>query len=98
LRRCSHKHQKELEAKESIKKKICNKFKSKSLPMKKSLVNKQALKAQSNKHREAKQVQHQNFQHKDGKLSIVEIHKTILPSLIITFRSIMNKINNVTIS
>jgi hypothetical protein len=54
LRRCSHKYQKELEARESIKKKIPSKFKSKPLPMKKSLVKRQVMKAQSNKHRKAK--------------------------------------------
>jgi hypothetical protein len=37
-----------LEARESIKKKIRNKFKSKPLPMKKSLVKGQVTKAQSN--------------------------------------------------
>jgi hypothetical protein len=39
---------KELEAKESIKKQIRNNFKSKPLPMKKNLVKKQVIKAQSN--------------------------------------------------
>jgi hypothetical protein len=52
---------KELEARESIKMQIRYKFKSKPLPMKKSLVNKQVMKAQSNKHRKAKQVQLQEF-------------------------------------
>jgi hypothetical protein len=52
---------KELEAKESIKKQIQNTFKSNPLPMKKNLVKKQVMKAQSNKHRKAKQVQHQKF-------------------------------------
>jgi hypothetical protein len=56
------------------------------------------MKAQSNKHRKAKQVQLQDFQHKEGKLNIVEMHKTMFPSLIITFSSIMNKINNITIT
>jgi hypothetical protein len=46
----------------------------------------------------AKQVQLQDFQHKEGKLNIVEMHKTMFPSLIITFSSIMNKINNITIT
>jgi hypothetical protein len=66
--------------------------------MKNNLVKKQVMKAQSNKHRKAKQMQHQNSQHKEGKLNIVEMHKTMLPSLIITFSSIMNKINNITIT
>ena len=35
------------------------------------LVEKQIMKAQSNKHRKAKQVQLQKFQHKEGKLNIV---------------------------
>jgi hypothetical protein len=48
---------KELEAKESIKKQIWNTYKSKPLSMKKCLVKKQVMKAQSNKHRKAKQVQ-----------------------------------------
>ncbi len=54
--------------------------------MKNNLIKKQVMKAQSNKHSKAKQVQLQNFQHKEGKLNIVEIHKTMFPSLIITFR------------
>jgi hypothetical protein len=56
------------------------------------------MKAQSNKHRKAKQVQLQDFQHKEGKLNIAEMHKTMFLSLIITFSSIMNKINNITIT
>jgi hypothetical protein len=88
----------ELEERESIKKQIRNKFKSKPLPIKKSLVKKQVMKAQSNQHRKAKQVQLQEFQHKEGKLNIVEIHKTIFPSLIITFSSIINRINTITIT
>jgi hypothetical protein len=59
--------------------------------MKKNLVKKQIMKAQSNKHRKAKQVQLQDFQHKEGKLNIVEMHKTMFPSLLITFSSIINK-------
>jgi hypothetical protein len=42
--------------------------------MKKNLVKKQVMKAQNNKHRKAKQVQLQDFQHKEGKLNIVEMH------------------------
>jgi hypothetical protein len=87
---------KELGAKESIKKQIQNTFKSNPLPMKNNLVKKQVMKAQSNKHRKAKQVQLQDFQHKEGKLNIIEMHKTMFPSLIINFSSIMNKINNIT--
>jgi hypothetical protein len=98
LRKCSHKYLKELEARESIKKQIRDKFKSKPLPMKKILVKKQVLKAQSNKHRKAKQVQLQELQYKEGKLNIIEMHKTMFPFLIITFSSIMNKINNITIT
>jgi hypothetical protein len=45
---------KELETREGIKKQIRNKFISKPLPMKKILVKKQVMKAQSNKHRIAK--------------------------------------------
>jgi hypothetical protein len=66
--------------------------------MKNILVKKQVMKAQSNKHRKAKQVHLQEFQHKEGKLNIIEMHKTMLPSLIITFSSIMNRINNITIT
>jgi hypothetical protein len=66
--------------------------------MKKNRVKKQVMKAQSNKHRKAKQVQLQDFQHKEGKLNIVEMHKTMFPSLIISFSSIMNTINNITIT
>jgi hypothetical protein len=66
--------------------------------MKKNLVRKQVMKAQSNKHRKAKQVQLQEFQHKEGKINIVEMHKTMFASLIITFSSIMNKNNNITIT
>jgi hypothetical protein len=89
---------KELEARETIKKQIRNKFKSKPLPMKKSLVKKQVIKAQSNKHRKAKQVQLQEFQYKEGKLNIIEMHKIMFPSLIITFSSIMDTINNINIT
>jgi hypothetical protein len=89
---------KELEEKESIKKQIQNTFKSKPLPMKKNLVKKQVMKAQSNKHRKEKQMQHQNFQHKERRLNIIEMHKTMFPSLIITSSSIMNKIKNITIT
>jgi hypothetical protein len=89
---------KELEAKESIKKQIRNTFKPNPLPMKKNLVKKQFMKGQSNKHRKAKQVQHQNFQHKERRLNIIEMHKTMFSSLIITFSRIMNKINNITIT
>jgi hypothetical protein len=39
--------------------------------MKTNLVKKQVVKAQSNKHRKAKQVQLQDFQHKEGKLNVV---------------------------
>jgi hypothetical protein len=39
-------------------------------------------------------VQLQDLQHREGKLNIVEIHQTMFPSLIITFSSIMNRINN----
>ena len=66
--------------------------------MHRSLVKKQVMKAQSNKHRKAKQVQLQDFQHEEGKLNVVEIHKTMFPSLIIAFSSIKNKINNITIT
>jgi hypothetical protein len=89
---------KELEAKESIKKQIRNTFMSNPLPMKKNLVKKQVMKAQSNKHRKAKQVQLQNFQHKERRLNIIEMHKTMFPFLIITSSSIMNKFNNITIT
>jgi hypothetical protein len=68
--------------------------------MKKSLVKRQVMKAQSNKHRKAKQVQLPEFQQKEGKLNIVEIYQTMFPYLIITFSSIMNRIlknNNITI-
>jgi hypothetical protein len=98
LRRWSHKRWKEFEGRESIEKQIRNKFKSKPLPMKKSLVKRQLMKAQRNKHMKAKQVHLQEFQHKEGKLNIVEMHKTMFPSLIITFSSIMNRINNITIT
>jgi hypothetical protein len=75
-----------------------NTFKSNPLPMKNNLVKKQVMKAQSNKHRKAKQVQLQDFQHKEGKVNIIEMHKTMFPSHIINFSSIMNKINNITIT
>jgi hypothetical protein len=48
--------------------------------MKKILVKKQVMKAHSNKHRKTKQVQLQEFQHKEGKLNIIEMHKTMFPS------------------
>ena len=64
--------------------------------MHRNIVKKQVMKAQSSKHSKAKQVQLQDFQHKEGKPTIIEMHKTMFPSLIITFSSIMNKINNIT--
>jgi hypothetical protein len=66
--------------------------------MKNSLVKRQVMKAQSEKHRKAKQVQLQEFQQKEGKLNIVEVHQTMFPSLIVSFSSIMNRINNITIT
>ena len=48
--------------------------------MHRNLVNKQVMKAQSNKHSKAKQVQLQDFQHKEGKLNIIEMHRTMFPS------------------
>jgi hypothetical protein len=66
--------------------------------MKNSLVKRQVMKAQSEKHRNAKQVQLQEFQQKEGKLNIVEVHQTMFPSLIITFSSIIDRINNITIT
>ena len=47
--------------------------------MHRNLVKEQVMKAQSNKHRKAKQVQLQDFQHKEGKLNIIEMHKNIFP-------------------
>jgi hypothetical protein len=49
--------------------------------MKKSLVKKHVIKAQSNKHSKAKQVQLHEFQYKEGKLNIIEMHETMFPSL-----------------
>src|SRR6266480_349873 len=66
--------------------------------MKRDLVNKKVMQAQSNRHSKAKQVQFQDFQHKERKLSIIEMHKTMFPSLIIIFSSFMNKLNNITIT
>jgi hypothetical protein len=66
--------------------------------MKNNLVKRQVMKAQSKKHRKAKQVQLQEFQQKEGKLNIVEVHQTMFPSLIVTFSSSMNRINNITIT
>jgi hypothetical protein len=66
--------------------------------MKKILVKRQVMKAQSNKHRKAKQVQFQEFQQKEGKLNNIEMHKTMFLSLIITFSSIINRINNIAIT
>jgi hypothetical protein len=56
------------------------------------------MKAQSYKHRKAKQVQLQECEHKEGKLSIIDMRKTMFPSLIVTLSSIMNRINNITIT
>jgi hypothetical protein len=66
--------------------------------MKNSLVKRQVIKAQSKNNRKAKQVQLQELQQKEGKLNIVEIHQTMFPSLLITFSSIMNRTNNITIT
>jgi hypothetical protein len=70
---------KELEAKESIKKQIRNSFKSNPLPMKNNLVKKQVMKAQSNKHRKAKQVQLQDFHIKRGNLILLRCIKPSFP-------------------
>jgi hypothetical protein len=70
---------KDLEAKESIKKQIQNTFKSNPLPMKKYLVKKQVMKAQSNKHRKAKQVQLQDFNIKSGNLILLRCIKPCFP-------------------
>src|SRR3954470_4330002 len=43
-------------------------------------------------------MQLQSFQHKTGKLNIIEMHKTMFPSLIITFSSTLNKVDNITIT
>jgi hypothetical protein len=45
--------------------------------MENSLVKRQVMKAQNKKHRKAKQVRQQEFQQKEGKLNIVEIHQTM---------------------
>jgi hypothetical protein len=66
--------------------------------MRNSLVKRQVMKAQGKTHRKAKQVQLQELQQKEGKLNIVEILQNIFPSLIITFSSIMNRTNNITIT
>ena len=59
-------------------------FMSNPLPMQRNLVKKQVMKAQSNKHRKAKQVQLQNFQHKERRLNIIVMYESMSPSLIIT--------------
>ena len=73
-------------------------FKSNPLPMQGNFVNKQVVETRGYYHRKAEEVQHKNFQHKTRKLDIIEMHKNSLPSLIITFSSNMNKINNITIT
>src|SRR3954464_9263873 len=52
----------------------------------------------SHQHRKSKQMQRQSFQHKTGKLNIIEMHKTMFPSLKITFRSTLNKVDNITVT
>jgi hypothetical protein len=70
---------KELEARESIKKKIWNNFKSKPLPMKKILVTKQVMKAQSNKHRKENKCNFKNFNTKRGNLILSRCIKPCFP-------------------
>src|SRR3954470_19462556 len=43
-------------------------------------------------------MQLQSFQHKMGKLNIIEMHKTMFPSLKITFSSTLNKVDNITVT
>src|SRR3954471_10081132 len=83
--------------KESIKKKITNTFESNPLPMHGGIMRKQIVETKSHQYRKTKQMQLQSFQHKTGKLNIIEMHKTMFPSLIITFTSTLNKVDNITI-
>ena len=87
-----------VEAKESIKKQIQNKFKSNMLPMHRSFVNKQVHEEKSNKHMKIEQVQLQKFQHIKRCFSNMKIFATIFSSLIIAFSSVMSKLNNITIT
>src|SRR4051812_32894529 len=43
-------------------------------------------------------MQLQSFQHKTGKLNIIEMHKTMFPALKINFSSTSNKVDNITIT
>src|ERR1043165_2589670 len=54
--------------------------------------------AQSNKHRKVKHEHLQDFQHGEGCFPYMKISITVFPSLIIIFISIMNKLNNITIT
>ena len=65
--------------------------------MKGDFVNKQVVETIGNLHKKAKELQHKNFQHKTGKLDIIEIHNNTFPSLIVDF-NIMHKLNNIAIT
>ena len=43
-------------------------------------VNKQVIETKGNLHKKAKEVQHENFQHKTRKLDIIEMHKNTFTS------------------
>ena len=61
-------------------------FISNTLPMHSSLVRKQINEAQSDYHRKTKQVQLQNFKHKERRLNIIEIYGTVSSTLIMTIK------------
>src|SRR4051812_29477007 len=63
-----------------------------------SIMRKRIVETKSHKHRKTKQMQLQSFQHKTGKLNIIEMHKTMFPSLIITFSGTLNKVDNITVT
>src|SRR3954466_15710032 len=84
--------------KESIKKQITNTFESNPLPMHGAIMRKQIVETKIHQYRKTKQTQIQSFQHKTGKLNIIEMHKTMFPSLKITFSSTLNKVDNISVT
>ena len=73
-------------------------FNSNPLPMHRDFVSKQLVGIRINLHRKVKQAKLQDFKHIARKLDIIAIPTSIYSSLIIIFSSIMNELNNITIT
>src|SRR5215216_1500293 len=62
------------------------------------IMRKRIFEIKSHQHWKTRQMQLQSFQHKTGKLDIIEKHKTMFSSLIITFSSTLNKVDNIIVT